>query len=515
MRGLAILLAGLAWVPPAFADGVSQRPDAATVTVYHDGVVSTAELMKPRWWGDIRRQGLAFITETRTIDLPAGPARIEFRGVASTMVPQTADIQGLPAELVERNFDYDLLSPGSLLARSVGNTVRLVRTDPKTGKTTERAAIVRSAPDGTVLEIDGKFEALGCSGLPEKLVFDRIPEGLRDTPTLSIFTRAPQAGRYTVKLSYIATGLNWSADYVAHIRPDGRTLDLGGWITLANFGDTSFEHVPAEVVAGHLNATGEDTPVAASAPAASSSCWPTDIDWATMRRVLAAMPPPPAPAMMARDAGMLETVSVSGARANIEAKKLGDYKIYALPGPTDVMARQTKQVQFLDTEAVPFERVYTFDVEPSDREVPATAVLRLANTAAGKLGKPLPAGSIAVFEATADGSPVLAGQDNIRDTSVGLPVEIKVGRAMDVRVRCAETERGGRTREGRNVTTLEISIANDKPVPIAFEVHQPVRERLRIVSESRRHAVKPAGFVWTFAMAPGERKVLRYTIEQD
>ncbi len=63
---------------------------------------------------------------------------------------------------------------------------------------------MRGAPDGAMLEINGKLEALGCSGLPERLVFDSIPDGLTDTPTLSVRTDAPRAGRYAVARSAIS-----------------------------------------------------------------------------------------------------------------------------------------------------------------------------------------------------------------------------------------------------------------------------------------------------------------------
>src|SRR4030095_13178702 len=114
------------------------------------------------------------VSETRTIDLPAGTSRIFFLGVADAIVPQTAGIEGLPAAIIESNFDYDLLTPGALIAKSQGERVRLVRTDATSGRMTEREAILRSGPRGVVLEIDGKMEALNCSGLDEKLVFSRV-----------------------------------------------------------------------------------------------------------------------------------------------------------------------------------------------------------------------------------------------------------------------------------------------------------------------------------------------------
>jgi hypothetical protein len=516
-----ILLAALAGAAPAAADVASERPDAITVTLYHDDGVSTSDLIHPN--GDwVRNEGLAFMTETRTIDLPAGPSIVRFRGVVSTIVPQTAEIQGLPAGIAEQNFDYDLLTPGSLLAKSIGETVHLVRTDPKTGKKTEVAAVVRSAPDGTFLDIDGKLEALGCSGLPEKLVFDKIPDGLTDTPTLSVRTVAPAAGRYTIRLSYIATALNWSADYVAHISPDGRTLNLSGWLTLANFSESGFERAPLEVVAGRLNTTGEDEPVTPRSVAATSQCWPTDIDWATYRRLAQllpppAPPPPPPPAQYAPFAQ--ETVVVAGARVP-DPRLLGDYKLYALPEPTTLAAKQTKQIQFLDQRNVAFEKVYRFDVDlwndesATDRDA-ASVVLRLKNDTDSGLGKPLPAGSVSVMD-PGNGMPIFAGQAGVSDTSVGAPLELEIGHAMDVQAqqRILASEKNGSGDSERTRKSIEVTITNNKPLPIRFEVRQPMyRPGTSIVSESRDHIAKPNSVAWEIDMAPDNQAILDYTVE--
>lgn len=515
-------LAALALVcaPPAGAAGVSPRPDSITLTIYHDYQEDTAGLARDSADKYILQSGIAFITETRRVEIPAGDSTIEFRGVASTIVPQTADINGLPAGILERNFDYDLLSPGSLLAKSVGQTVTLVRTDPATGKRSEQVAVVRSAPNGTMLDINGKFEALKCSGLPEKLVFTKTPDGLHDTPTLSVRTHAAKSGRYTVKLSYIATGIYWSADYVARIRPDGHSLDLSGFITLSNFSSTSFPNIPVEVVAGNVGETGEDSPVDSAQPHVEETCWPTNIDWATrMLRIVSAVgqqeirppPPPPAPGQ----GGPVETVVVTGSR--IPSSTLGDYKLYALPERTSVAARETKQVQFLDQRDVQFERVYAYYVDESEREVsaPADAFLRLQNKKAEGLGLPLPGGTVSVEEQGPTG-PLLAGQANFTDKSEGLPVEIDFTDAINVRVRQRITEHrtigSGKLKVSQD--DFEIAVENDKPVAIAFELGQPLYETgMRVVAEDAAHTIEPGGAFWHFTLKPGEVRLVHYTIE--
>jgi hypothetical protein len=428
------------------------------------------------------------------------------------MVPQTAEIQGLPTPVQEQNFDYDLLSPGSLLAKSVGDHVQLVRTDQKTGKASTEDAIIRSGPNGAVLDINGRYEALHCSGLPEKLVFSHIPAGLADTPTLSLRTNAPAAGHYTIRLGYIATGLNWTADYVARIDPGTDKLALSGWLTLANFSTTRFVRVPVSVVAGHLQTTGGDRPVDSEAVQAGDGCWPTEIDWSSHRALPMVPPPPPPPPPM-----MAAPRVVVTAQKRIEAQRLGDYKLYPLPEPTTVAAQQTKQVQFLAQSGVPFQRVYRFDVTrtPDNAAVPADIILRLRNRDESGLGKPLPAGGVSVFERSAGDAPVFIGHDAIGDMAVGSDIEIETGHAMAVMAapRLVHAESNGDRKNPRTTEDWDVTLSNRKSTSATFELrHYLYDGAADIGSESDRHADKSGYAVWTIALAPGEERVVRYRI---
>src|SRR4030095_15355614 len=170
------------------SDLVSPGPESVRVTIYRnpDDSVTPYEDEEQYDFDYASASGLAMVSETRTVDVPAGTSTIVFRAVADAIVPQTAAIEGLSAAILESNFDYDLLTPGAVIAKSHGEHVQLVRTDTATGRTTARDAILRTGPDGIVLDGDGTTEVLNCSGLNEKLVFPRVPPGLADEPRLSM-----------------------------------------------------------------------------------------------------------------------------------------------------------------------------------------------------------------------------------------------------------------------------------------------------------------------------------------
>jgi len=498
------------------AQVVSPAPDDVAVVIYREDGDSPEQYDASG--GNPLRFGLAMVSEHRTVQLPAGRSIVRFQSVADAIVPQTAKLEGLPRPVVESNFDYDLLGPGSMIANSIGQPVRIVRTNRQSGLVTEQRATLRSGPQGVMLESDGRLEALGCSGLDERFVFENIPASLAERPTLSMNVDVPQAGRYKLRLSYLTLGLSWTANYVAQVNRDGRTLDLVGWITLTNHSASSFSNAPVKVIAGTLaRDRGETVPPEPTVRTQSSQCWPVGnfASHAPVRRVV------PAPvAMMMNEQLMMRAKGAEDSALPVsivaKASDLGDYKLYTLPEPTTVAANQTKQVKMMEKSRVAYERFYRFKFnayQAFDRAIAPMAFMRLQNRANSGLGLPMPAGKISVMEPNAQGQLIFAGEDRIEDVPVGLPAEMKLSGAMDLWVRprlLTDESLNGLTRR-----EVEMTVGNDKSVPVTLELVLDTfgRANQRIASESRPHSMKAGNPVWTLTLAPGARQLLRYTVE--
>src|SRR5687767_15028707 len=194
-------------------------------------------------------KGFAMITETRVVTLPRGESTLRFEGVAEGMVAVSAIVTGLPGGTIEKNRNASLLGPASLIDGTLGNRVTITRTNPATGVAVAEDAVVRTRADGgLILQTSAGFEAVRCSGLPEKLTFDRVPAGLSAQPVFSVDTLDPAGGTYTVELTYLAWGFDWQAHYVATLeeprprsnRSDDVRLRLISWLTLLNDNGQSF-----------------------------------------------------------------------------------------------------------------------------------------------------------------------------------------------------------------------------------------------------------------------------------
>ena len=187
----------------------------------------------------IYNEDLALVKDARKVTLDSGANQLALRDVSARMRPETAQLRSLSApgsfDLLEQNFDFDLLTPEKLLEKYVGLNVRVVKTHPTTGVESSETAKVLSANNGVVLQMGDRVE----TGVPGRIVFDGVPSNLRDRPTLVTQLQSRRAGEQDMELSYLTGGLSWKADYVAELNADDSTLDLNGWVTLNNLSGTA------------------------------------------------------------------------------------------------------------------------------------------------------------------------------------------------------------------------------------------------------------------------------------
>jgi hypothetical protein len=337
-----------------------------------------------------------------------------------------------------------------------------------------------------VLTTGEGVEALGCSGMPEGLRYARVPADLSAKPTLSVVTDNPEAATVTVQLSYLAQGFDWSANYVARVAPDGRSLDLFAWLTVVNGGSQGFADARTAAVAGGLNKQAAARLPRGPQPELHLRCWPMD-NTSTHPRWGIAPPAPPAPeAVTAEDIGGFDEVVVSAKRAGFaaaapvpvmvaEQEDLGDLKLYRVPEPVTVAAQSRKQVAMIDRHGVRFARVYTgsfapFDHDPDDqpRSHAAIRTLRTDNVDGQGLGLPLPAGAVAVFEQAGDAS-LLVGESRLADRAIGDEVEIETGESPDIRYTLVARPRSAK----RQPFTARVT--NARATPEIFELAIPYK----------------------------------------
>jgi hypothetical protein len=510
LLSLAVLLAGAS----ASAETIvsSPRPDRVGVTVYRNPQRQPDQRPNLQWLN-----GFALISETRQIRLPAGETELRFEGVAGGILPQSAIVSGLPEGTVERNRDAYLLSPATLLDRSLGRRVHLRRTSRATGRVREQDAVIRSGAGGAVIvQTEGGFESLRCTGLPETLVHDGVPQGLSARPTLSVRARSGRAVDATITLSYLASGFDWQADYVATLSEDGARIDLFAWLTLASTDETSFVDADTQAVAGRLNRR-HVAPQPSEGGPLRLSCWPqdttSDIPLEEYERM---EPPEPTEDMELRGMTVGQRMPIMADSSPMAApppviqavqEELGDLKLYRIPEPVTVAARSQKQVALLQRSGVAVRTLYRtrFYGNAHPYVGPAQRLLVTRNRTAEGLGLPLPAGRLMLFDSRA-GTPFLVGEAVIRDHAVGEDVEIALGTAPGVRFAQTPLARTAAAAD------YEILVTNDGPAPIAFEAEiapQDLRFSAQVPLGTRNGMA-----LWQVTVPANGRATLRYRLSR-
>lgn len=430
----------------------------------------------PRLSVTIYNDNLALVQDQREITLAPGRQKLEFKDVSAAIRPETVSLSAPGLSVVEQNFDYDLLTPDKLMEKAVGQQVKIVRTNPGTGKETIETATVLAANEGVVLRIGDRIEVLRDDGVPTRVIFDKVPETLRARPTLSVTVNADKAGPAPATLSYLTTGLSWKADYVAVFNEPKGALDLQGWITLGNNSGTAFVDAETQLVAGEVNTLANAN---------------------SYRRQ----------AMAAQTAG---TESGTGDR-------IADYYLYPLPQRTTIAAEQSKQVGFLSAQGVAAKKVYEvrqYGFSSQAKPQSASVALQFSNAKAAGLGAQLPAGVVRVYMRDASGDPKFIGENAITHTPAGSELSIKTGDAFDV---TSQATLVGNTQLSKTRSRYEMSylVRNARPQPVTVELRQGFWGTNGVVKTeslaSRRIDAHTLG--WSVPVPANGETLLTFTVE--
>lgn len=432
----------------------------------------------------IYNQDLALIRDARKISLKPGRQTLAFREVSAQIRPQTALLAAPGLRVLEQNFEYDLLTPHSLLEKYIGKKVMLVKSHPTTGEETEQEATVLSSGSGTVLRVGDHIE----SGIPGRLIFPAVPENLRDRPTLTMLVDSQSEEPQPVVLSYLTGGLSWQADYVAELGPDDTSLDLNGWVTLQNESGATYENARLKLVAGDVN------------------------------RVRPMM----------RTSGSVERVALSSAMdSSMAEESMFEYHLYTLGRPTTIKEKQSKQVALMQADNVQVKKefilngqnyYYSNQVGDLGRKMKVGVFVELKNTKEAGIGQPLPAGIMRVYKKDSSGSLQFVGEDRIDHTPENETIRLKLGDAFDVTADKKQTDfqkLAGFSRYNYVYeTAFEIVLKNAKDEAVTVRVQEPVPGDWEMVEESAPHVKESADTaVWQITVEAKSSTVLTWRVK--
>lgn len=453
----------------------------------------------------VYNQGFALVKELRDLQLRQGRQDVRIEDVAQMIEPSSVGIRSISApgsfEVLEQNYQYDLISTQAILNKAVGGRITLNRVLPNGDKDRVVGTLMSSPTaivggqggsqytyNGMVVRTDDGRILLDPSGEVE---VGSIPEGLISKPSLLWDLVAERAGANKVEISYLTQGMSWVADYVLSLDEAGKQGDLKGWVTLTNNSGATFKDAKLKLLAGDVQ----------RAPTLGA---PAGRGGARM-------------AEAAADKGFAE-------------EQFADYHLYTLQRPASIRNREMKQVSLLEAFTVPVTKKLVLDPmrmytgwRPQEGEVGTGTIkpqirIEFRNDKASNLGMPLPMGKFKVFQRDKSGSVQMLGEDRIEHTPRDEKISLVVGRAFDIVAERKRTKfewiRNARGEIKGAIETFEIEIRNRKETPETVNLIERHWYEYKITNNNMPFAKLDAGTIeFVVELKAGETKKVIYSAE--
>jgi hypothetical protein len=448
----------------------------------------------------IYNQGFGFVKEVRSLDLKLGRQTVSVEDVSALIDPTSVGIRSLTDKssfnVLEQNYQYDLISPEAILNKSVGQRVRFIRTignarDVLEGVLLNSPTAIVAASDGgsqrtysgMVIKTDDGRVVLDPTGEVE---VEQVPVGLISKPTLMWDLVAQRSGANSVELSYITQGLKWDANYVMTLGA-GNKADLQGWVTLDNQSGTTYSDAKLKLLAGDVNV--------AQTPRAF------------------------------RGLGGGFGGKMAESAPQFQEQSLFEYHLYSLQRPATVRNKETKQISLLEAKDVPYTTKLVVDsmegfsgFVPSEGEagtgnIKPVVRLTFKNDQASNLGMPLPKGKFRIYQRDNEGSVQLLGENQIDHTPRNEQLSLIVGRAFDV-VATRKRTNYKRISDHEFQESFEIEVRNRKVTPQTVYVLERHWGDWRILEKSHEFTkLDSEAIQFEVALQPNEVQTVKYTVD--
>jgi hypothetical protein len=428
MKQLAFFISALSLAPPNLNNGQENDQKQLAVTVYNSN--------------------LGVVKDVREINLKSGLSTISITDVAKLIDPTSVHIK-LDGEVIEQNYQYDLVSLDKILQKYVDKEISLVSeaNELVEGKLLSAMGgqIVLEKKDGGLLMIPSVNKYRFSVG--------SLPEGLITKPTLVWQLNSNKSGNQDVKISYQTQGMNWHAEYVAVLNTDDTKLDLNSWVSVDNNSGTTFKNAKLKLVAGDVNRVQDN------------------------RRLY-------------KGREQMDMVMSEAAAPQFEEKEFFEYHIYNLQRPTTLAQNETKQISLFESQNVDANKKYFYRSTGYNTNGKINVIVEFSNKEEQNLGVPMPKGKVRVYKS--DGESIeFVGEDLIDHTPKNETVKLKIGDAFDI---LAEEKQVNH----KKITTrvyeqdFEVKIKNRKNEKVTVEVERYLGLNWEILSSSLEYKKKNA-----------------------
>jgi hypothetical protein len=444
---VAVLLLGIGYS----ASAVAEKSDKKS------GILSTGINDQTGVAVTIYNVNLGLVKDQREIKLKGGTGELRFMDVASHIIPTSVHIKSLidpdSMQVLEQNYEYDLLNPQKLLDKYVGKDVKLYYKNPYSEREEIVTATLLSNNGGPIFRIGDEI----TFGHPGRIIFPEVPENLISKPTLVWLIENNLSSVQKVEASYLTNGINWRSDYVVTLNDKDDMADLSGWVTIDNRSGATYKDAKLKLVAWDVNRVKDEHEY--------------------------------------KDKMLRAAEAGAKPAAQFKEEEFFEYHIYTLERPSTIKENQTKQISLVRAGNIPVKkellyygaRYYYYNHYGDTITNQKVGVfVEIENKKEHNLGIPLPKGTIRVYKHDKEQSLQFVGEDSIDHTPKDEKFRIKLGDAFDVVGSRKQTD-WKKIASDTYEAGFEISLRNHKKEDVMVKVVEPIPGDWTMLSSSQKY----------------------------
>jgi len=428
----------------------------------------------------VYNQDLGLVKDVRELEFQKGKSVIKFTDVAAQIDPTSVHFKPVnPSDqvsILEQNYQYDLVSSSKILEKYIDKEIELFTKGEGTSgqeKSYKGVLLSYSGENLTLKEPEGAIRIVRLNEVRD-MYFPSLPEGLITKPTLVWLLDSQVSGKRKAEVSYLTSGINWHAEYVAVVDQMDQNLELAGWVSIDNRSGATYEEAKVKLIAGEVHRVREE--------------------------------------MIPLRLGKGEVMEMAAGAPQFEEKPFFEYHLYTLLRPATIKDNEIKQVSLFPTTNVKVKKILTYDGTREEKSVKVEVEFK--NSQADGLGMPLPKGKIRVYKADVDKSLEFVGEDLIDHTPKDEKVRVFLGNAFDI---VGERRRTDFKQISKDVTeeSYEIKLRNHKEeaVEVVVVEHLYSYTTWEIIESNFKYEKKDAGTIeFKIPLAKDEEKIINYTV---
>ncbi|HEY9775941.1 MAG TPA: hypothetical protein V6C81_19415 [Planktothrix sp.] len=427
----------------------------------------------------------AVVQEVRQAELKTGENAVQLGGVSGQYRPQTLMVVSVEGagQFTLRAVSYQQanLNSTQLLANSIGKTITV-----SYGQGVVTGKLIAVSDGELIVLPDDQPNSPRIIRNRDQVSVPELPQSLSSTPSLTLQADAAKAGQYAIRILYQSSGFSWTATHSAvYDEKAGKLTTFDSSVAISNDSGTAYKGVDVNLLSGNVQ------------------------DGSGFR--LAAAMAPGAGAPLAADA------------APASVQSLGEQKLYTLPGKVDINVGENKQIPLLSAHDIPVDREYYFTPEGDSDGNKQSVNMRLhvTNDSKHNLGKPLPAGSVRLYQADAKGNLQLTGTARVNDVAVGEKFNLELGTSTDLKfsTKVLSDTQDPRPKDPQATQPLfetqvvEVTVFNSKDKDVTVNLRQYVQVGGSLTQTSQPFVQENATSMYAPVVVPHNgQMVVRYTL---